>query len=173
MRLAYTFIGSNQVTPWPVSDSGTCFPFIRSPVFFRTIVETLCMSGHFFAFQNIKSESRLRFFPVMITRLLLSLKKAGASQEHGWSFGEPTTHITMKFAERRGGDVTRDEIHLDIFASTHEGNREWWCEGFHRRLHPFMERWKTWRLCFYVTQCSAGASIMFQLILYYLFCPIL
>jgi len=56
----------------------------------------------------------------MITRLLLSLKKAGASREDGWSFGEPTTHTTMEFAERRGGDITRDEIHLDIFASTQE-----------------------------------------------------
>ena len=58
----------------------------------------------------------------MITRLLLSLKKAAASKkEHGWSLGEPTTHMTMRFAERRGGNVTRDEIHLDTFLSTHEG----------------------------------------------------
>jgi len=59
----------------------------------------------------------------MITRLLLSLKKAGASQEHGWSLGELTTPTSMKFAERRGGDVTRDEIRLDIFAGTRGGNQ--------------------------------------------------
>ena len=55
----------------------------------------------------------------MITRLLLSLKKANASQEYGWNLGEPTVHTTMRFAERRG-DVSRDEMHLDTFASTHE-----------------------------------------------------
>jgi len=59
----------------------------------------------------------------MTTRLLLSLKKAGALQEHGWSLGEPTMPTTMQFAERRGGDVTRGEIRLDIFAGTHEGNQ--------------------------------------------------
>jgi len=60
----------------------------------------------------------------MITRLLLSLKKAAASKkEHGWSFGEPTMHTTMRFAGRRG-DVTRDEIHLDIFVSTQEGTED-------------------------------------------------
>ena len=59
----------------------------------------------------------------MITRLLLSLKKAAASKkEHGWSLGEPTTHTSMRFAGRRGGtNVTRDEIHLDTFLSTQEG----------------------------------------------------
>jgi len=57
----------------------------------------------------------------MITRLLLSLRKANASQEHGWSFGEPTTHTTMRFAERRGGVLARDAIYPDTFSSTHEG----------------------------------------------------
>jgi len=79
------------------------------------------MSGYLFAFRHIASESRLRFLPVMITRLLLSLKKAGAPKEHGWGFGEPTTHTTMKFAEDRSpGATTRDEISLDTFVSTQE-----------------------------------------------------
>ena len=78
------------------------------------------MSGHLSAFQNIASESRLRFIPVMITRLLLSLKKAGASRGDGWSLGELTTYTTMRFADRRGGVATRDEIPLDIFMSTQE-----------------------------------------------------
>ena len=78
------------------------------------------MLGHLSAFQNVESELRLRFLPVMVTRLLLSLKKAGASREHGWSLGEPTTHTTMKFADHRGGVSTRDEIPLDTFASTRE-----------------------------------------------------
>ena len=78
------------------------------------------MSKNLFAFRNIASESRFRFLPVMITRLLLSLKKASASREHGWSFGEPTIQTTMRFANHRGGASVRDEIPLDIFASTRE-----------------------------------------------------
>jgi len=60
---------------------------------------------------------------VMITRLLLSLREAASSQENGWSLGEPTTHTTIRFAERRGGAATRDEISLDTFASTNEGTQ--------------------------------------------------
>jgi len=56
----------------------------------------------------------------MITRLLLSLKKASASQDYVWGLGEPTTHTNLRFAERRGGAITRDEIHLDTFTSTYE-----------------------------------------------------
>ena len=59
----------------------------------------------------------------MITRLLLSLKKAAASQEDAWSFGEPSEHTTMRFAECQGGISTKDEIHLDIFVSTRESTR--------------------------------------------------
>ena len=84
------------------------------------MVETLGMTEHLSAFQSIESESRLRFIPVMITRLLLSLKKAGASREDGWSFGEPTTRTTLIFAHHRGGVATRDEIPLDTFVSTQE-----------------------------------------------------
>ena len=79
------------------------------------------MSGYLLASETIGSEPRLRFLPVMITRLLLSLKKANASQEQGWSFGEPTTHTGMRFAERRGDVAAGDPIHLDMFASTHGG----------------------------------------------------
>ena len=58
---------------------------------------------------------------MMITRLLLSLRKAGAPKEHGWSLGEPTMHTAMKFGERRGpGAATRDEMLLEIFSSTQE-----------------------------------------------------
>jgi hypothetical protein len=59
----------------------------------------------------------------MITRLMLSLKKATSSQEHGWSLGEPSVHTTMRFAERRGGVSTRDEIRMDTFAGTREGTQ--------------------------------------------------
>jgi hypothetical protein len=78
------------------------------------------MSKYSFAFQTIGSDSRRRFLQVMITRLLLSLKKATALQENAWSFGEPTLQATMGFAEHRGGVITRNEIHLDTFTSTHE-----------------------------------------------------
>jgi hypothetical protein len=80
------------------------------------------MSGCLSAFETIGSEPHLRFLSVMIARLMLSLKKAAASQQGGWSFGEPTTYTSIRFAERRG-DSTRDEIDLDIFASTHEGTQ--------------------------------------------------
>jgi len=59
----------------------------------------------------------------MITRLLLSLKEAAASQEQGWSLGELTAHATLRFADRRGDVITRDEISLDTFASTREGTQ--------------------------------------------------
>jgi len=81
------------------------------------------MPERFLTWEPIGTDPCLRYLPVMITRLLLSLKKANASEEHGWSFGEPTTHTTMKFAERRGGADTRDEVPLDTCASTQEGTR--------------------------------------------------
>jgi len=79
------------------------------------------MSEYLFASDTVRSELRLRYLPVMVTRLMISLKKATASRDEAWNLGEPTAHTTMRFAERRGGIATRDEIHLDTFASTHEG----------------------------------------------------
>jgi hypothetical protein len=81
------------------------------------------MSRYLFASETVGSELRLRILPVMVTRLLLSLKKTAASQQYGWCLGEPGTHTTMRFAERQGGVSTGDEIHLDIFASTQEGTQ--------------------------------------------------
>ena len=81
------------------------------------------MPGGFFASEAIESDPRLRYLPVMITRLLLSLKKANVSQEYAWSLGEPATHTTIRFAEGRGGVSTRDEIRLDTFAGTQEGTQ--------------------------------------------------
>ena len=81
------------------------------------------MFGHLFAFETIGSEPRLRLLPVMITRLMLSLKKAASSHEHGWSLGKPTTHTTIRFAERRGDISTGDEIRLDTFGGTHEATQ--------------------------------------------------
>lgn len=78
------------------------------------------MSEYLFASDTVRSELRLRYLPVMVTRLMISLKKATASRDEAWNLGEPTVHTTMRFAERRGGIATRDEINLDTFASTHE-----------------------------------------------------
>ena len=50
---------------------------------------------------------------MMITRLMLSLKKAAASQGDLWSFGEPTTFTRVKFATPQGLDTRRDEIGMD------------------------------------------------------------
>jgi len=80
------------------------------------------MSGHPFDFRHIESESRPRFPPIMITRLLLSLKKAGSSKEDEWSFGGPTTDTTIRFADCRleGGLTIRDETSLDTFSGARE-----------------------------------------------------
>jgi len=71
------------------------------------------MSGDLFTSETIMSEPRFRYHPVMIARLLLSLRKAGVSQE----YEEPTIHATMRFAERRGGVSMGDEIYLDTLAT--------------------------------------------------------
>ena len=97
------------------------FPSFVNRTVLRPIAETSCATEHPLAFEAIGSDPRLRYIQVMITRLLLSLKKAVTLQKHGWSFGEPTTHTTMRFAERRDGIITRDVIRLDTFASTQEG----------------------------------------------------
>jgi len=55
------------------------------------------------------------YLSVMITRLMLSLKKSATSQQNGWSFGEPTVHTTLRFARHRSSG---EEIRLDTFAST-------------------------------------------------------
>lgn len=59
----------------------------------------------------------------MISRLMISLKKAATSTERGWNFGEPATHATMKFAERRSVLTKSDDMRLDTFTSTHEGTQ--------------------------------------------------
>ena len=99
------------------------FPLFIHCIPLCTIAETLCTSKYFLTFQTIGSDPRLRYIQVMITRLLLSLKKAAASQEDVWSFREPSEHTTMRFAECQGGVSRKDEIHLDIFVSTRESTR--------------------------------------------------
>ncbi|KAF9648233.1 hypothetical protein BDM02DRAFT_3261179 [Thelephora ganbajun] len=73
--------------------------------------------------QVLPAVGNVVYLPVMITRLMLSLRKANASQECGWSLGAPTAHTTMAFAERRGVTDAGDEVHLDTYASGHEGTQ--------------------------------------------------
>ena len=71
----------------------------------------------------VESEPRVRYLPVMVARLMLSLKKASNSQEDVWSFGEPSTDNSVRFAGGRGLGVTRDEIVLDTFGGRYQWTR--------------------------------------------------
>ena len=74
--------------------------------------------------ENSLSEPHVRYLPVMIARLILSLKKASVSQEYVWSLGDPGTDTSMRFASNQGLEATRDEIGLDNFGGGHEGARK-------------------------------------------------
>ena len=82
-----------------------------------------CTSGHLVSSGIIESESRVRFLPVMIARLMLSLKKASDSKQDIWSFGEPSSDTSVRFAGGRGLEAARDEIDLDDFRGRHEWTR--------------------------------------------------
>lgn len=56
----------------------------------------------------------------MVTRLMLSLRKAAASQGDAWSFGEPTTGSVVGFARRRGFTTAGDEMRLGNFSGVDE-----------------------------------------------------
>jgi len=60
------------------------------------------------------------FLPVMVTRLMLSLKKASVSQREAWTFGEPGLTSAVGFVGFRGIDDGRDELRLDTLKSGHE-----------------------------------------------------
>ena len=53
----------------------------------------------------------------MISRIMLSLKKAAISEEDQWSLGEPTTFTGVRFASDRGHDTTGDGMALETFRS--------------------------------------------------------
>ena len=72
-----------------------------------------CTSNQFFTSGVVESELHDRYLPVMITRLMLSLKKAAASQGDLWSFGDTTAITRVKFAAPL--DTSGDEIGLDNF----------------------------------------------------------
>lgn len=84
---------------------------------------TSCAPKHLFPSETVETELRVSYLPVMITRLLLSLKKASAWQENIWSIGVPTTNTSLRFAERREYATPGDsEICTSASAGTgHEG----------------------------------------------------
>lgn len=59
----------------------------------------------------------------MVTRLMLSLKKAAALQAGAQSLGGPNANKVPYFAARRRVVSTGDDICLDTLATTHEGAR--------------------------------------------------
>jgi len=81
----------------------------------------MCTSEYPFASETIWFNPRLRYLPVMITRLLLSLKKATVPNEQGWSLGDPTAHTYVGYAERRGRLFMGDGMRLETLASSDEG----------------------------------------------------
>jgi len=63
------------------------------------------------------------YIPVMIGRLMISLKKA-TTQVDTWSFGEPTLANTgMRFTERGRLTPAGGRIRMDTFSSEHEGTK--------------------------------------------------
>jgi len=64
------------------------------------------------------------YLPVMVGRLMLSLKKAASLQgDPSRSFGEPAVNMCIGFAERRGTVATGDVIRMDTLSSGHEGSK--------------------------------------------------
>jgi len=54
------------------------------------------------------SEPRVRYLPVMITRIMLSLKKAAASQGDRWSLGESSVFTDVRIANFRSHNTADD-----------------------------------------------------------------
>ena len=63
------------------------------------------------------SEPRVRYLPVMITRIMLSLKKAAASQGDHWSFGESSTFTGVKIAGVRNHNTPGNVMILETLRS--------------------------------------------------------
>ena len=77
------------------------------------------MPKHLFPSEAVGSKPLVRFLPMMVVRLMLSLKKATA-QEDAWNFGEPT----IRFSEpRRAVAMGHDRVCLGTFASGSVGTK--------------------------------------------------
>ena len=78
------------------------------------------MSEHLSTSRTVRSELLgTRYLPIMVTRLMLSLRKAATPQEEGWSFGESM----MRFAEPRPVIATGGGIHRDTCSNGSVGTR--------------------------------------------------
>ena len=135
------------------------FPSFFHRIFLHTTVQSSCTSESLFVY--VRSERCLRYLPVMITRLILSLKKADASKVQAWSLREPTAHTTMRFAERQGGAITGDEMRLDTFANMRDGtqNLAWWCKGYCWDFVPSRNTGKLYGFDFRVAGCSGDWTV--------------
>ena len=52
----------------------------------------------------------------MVTRIMISLKKAAASQDDEWSLGYPASRFTgVMFASRQDSDIHGNGMSLDTF----------------------------------------------------------
>jgi len=119
--LAEAPVAFDQTGPRRVSNTMVrLLRFFFHQVLLCGTVDTSCTSKCHFASEPVGPKLRVRYLPVMVGRLMLSLRKAAALQGGVWSFGEPATSIGMRFAERRGPDATGDGMHL----GTSSGGRE-------------------------------------------------
>lgn len=82
-------------------------------------VQTSHLSG------TVEPEAHVRFLPIMITRLMLSLREASAlqAQQGVWSFGGPTVPTNLRFDGSRGLGATRNEIALGTVAGRYKESR--------------------------------------------------
>ena len=78
-----------------------------------------CTPNFFLRFPE--AEPYVRYLPVMVARIMLSLKKAALSEGDQWSFGEPTTFTGVRFASDRDHDTPGDGIALKTFRSKGRG----------------------------------------------------
>ena len=67
------------------------------------------------------ADARSSYLPVMISRIMLSLKKAADSRQKGWSLGEPTADTTnfqgmTFFRPARDMNTKRDDVPLDTYS---------------------------------------------------------
>ena len=68
------------------------------------------------------TNGRFRFLPVMISRLMLSLQKAGDAERHGWVIGGPSLNsipvqnVRLSYGQRRTGTtVGEGDIPLNTY----------------------------------------------------------
>ena len=117
--LAGTFVAFDSATPRPVSDNRAYLLSMFANSSLYGTAQIVCTSKHLLVPKAAGTEPLVRYLPVMIARLMLSLRRAATLQESPWSFGEPS----IRFAEPQGPAAMSDEMCLDTFSSRHVGAR--------------------------------------------------